>query len=166
MTVEMINETDTSFDFDMDEVSALVVKGVLEQEKFPEEAYVCITLVSEEEIQSINKEQRDIDSVTDVLSFPMIPWTSQANYEELSEFDDIRDPESGEIVLGDVVLCVQRIIDQAKEYGHSNRREFAFLICHSMLHLLGYDHMEEDDRILMEERQKIIMNAIQISRES
>ena len=166
MTVEMINEVNGSFDFDMEQVANIVVKGVLDEEKFPQEAYVCITLVSDEEIKTINSEQRDIDSVTDVLSFPMIPWTSPAKYDELSGFEDIFDPESGEIILGDVVLCEQKIHEQAKEYGHSEKREFAFLICHSMLHLLGYDHIEETDRVLMEEHQVKIMNAIHISRES
>ncbi len=166
MTVEMIDEVETTFDFDMEEVANAVAKGVLEYEKFPKEAYVCVTLVSEEDIQSINREQRDMDAVTDVLSFPMIPWTSPSDFEKLGEFEDICDPDSGEVILGDVVLCYQRIIDQAKEFGHSEKREFAFLICHSMLHLLGYDHMENSDRILMEEHQDQIMNYINITRES
>ena len=165
MTIEIINDGNFSLDFDMEEVANLTVKGVLSVEKFPEDAYVCITYVSEEEIQSINKEQRDIDSVTDVLSFPMIPWSFPANYNELSDFSDIKDPQTGEIMLGDVVLCIPKVVSQAKEYGHSKRREFAFLICHSMLHLLGYDHMEENDRILMEEHQNKIMDYINISRE-
>ncbi len=165
MTIEIINDGNFSLGFDMEEVANQTVKGVLSVEKFPEDAYVCITLVSEEEIQSINKEQRDIDSVTDVLSFPMIPWSFPANYNELSDFSDIKDPETGEIMLGDVVLCIPKVVSQAKEYGHSKRREFAFLICHSMLHLLGYDHMEENDRILMEEHQNKIMDYINISRE-
>lgn len=166
MTVEMTDEVNSSFDFDMDQVAEAVVKGVLEYENFPFEASVAITLVSEEDIKSINFEQREIDSVTDVLSFPMIPWSAPANYSELSDFDDIIDPDSKEVILGDVVICEQRVIEQAKEYGHSEKREFAFLICHSMLHLLGYDHMEESERILMEEHQKNIMNAINITRES
>lgn len=166
MTVEMMDEVNASFDFDMNQVAKTVVKGVLDFEKFPYEAAVSITLVSEEDIKSINFEQREIDSVTDVLSFPMIPWSAPANYSELSDFDDISDPDSEEIILGDVVICVQRVISQAKEYGHSEKREFAFLICHSMLHLLGYDHMEASDRILMEDHQECIMNAINITRES
>lgn len=166
MTLELMNETEASFDFDMEEVARLTVNGVLKHEKFPKEVSVSITIVSEEDMQSINNEQREIDAVTDVLSFPMLPWTEPANYSELDEFEDILDPESGEVFLGDVVLCEQRVRDQAKEYGHSEKREFAFLICHSMLHLLGYDHMVDTDRLLMEAHQEAIMNEINIVREA
>ena len=166
MTLELMNETEASFDFDMEKVARLTVNGVLKHEKFPKEVSVSITIVSEEDMQSINKEQREIDAVTDVLSFPMLPWTEPANYSELDEFEDILDPESGEVLLGDVVLCAQRIKDQAKEYGHSEKREFAFLICHSMLHLFGYDHMVDTDRLLMEAHQEAIMKEINIVREA
>ena len=166
MTVEVFDEVMTPFDFDIDEVSRLVVDGTLQTEEFPKEAFVSITLVSEEEIRDINREQRGIDSATDVLSFPMIDWKKPVDYEKLDEALDIYEPDSGEVVLGDVILCVPRVISQAKEYGHSIKREFAFLICHSMLHLLGYDHMEESDRILMEEHQNKIMNFINITREA
>ncbi len=166
MTLELMNETDASFDFDMEEIARLTVNGVLKHEAFPKEASVSITIVSEEDIQSINSEQREIDAVTDVLSFPMLPWSAPVNYAELDSFEDIYDPDTKEVFLGDVVLCEQRIKDQAKEYGHSEKREFSFLICHSMLHLLGYDHMVEEDRVLMEAHQEAIMNEINIVREA
>lgn len=165
MTIEMNEEVVSSFSFDTEEIAKKVICGVLDYEKFPYEAEVALTLVSAEEIQTINREQRNIDRVTDVLSFPMIPWTKEANYEELDEMDDVFHPETGEAMLGDIVLCVPKVISQAIEFGHSEKREYAFLIAHSMLHLLGYDHEDEDERIRMEKRQKEILEYIGITRE-
>ena len=165
MTIEMNEEVVSSFSFDTEEIAKKVINGVLDYEKFPYEAEVSLTLVSAEEIQTINREQRTIDKVTDVLSFPMIPWTKEANYEELDSMNDVFHPETGEAMLGDIVLCVPKVISQAIEFGHSEKREYAFLIAHSMLHLLGYDHEDEDERIRMEERQKEILEYIGITRE-
>lgn len=165
MTIEISEEVSTSFDFDIEEIAAKVINGVLDIEKFPYEAYVSLTLVSEEDIKEINRTQRDMDKVTDVLSFPMIPWTSAVNYEELDSYSDVFHPETGEAMLGDIVLCVPRVISQAMEYGHSNKREYAFLIAHSMLHLLGYDHEDENERLEMEERQREVLEYIGITRE-
>ena len=165
MTIEINEEVETSFDFDLKEVAHQVINGVLDFEKFPYEADVSLTLVSSEDIQAINKEQREMDKVTDVLSFPMIPWSSPVCYEELETFDDIFHPETGEAILGDIVLCVPKVIAQALEFGHSEKRDYAFLIAHSMLHLLGYDHEDEDERIQMENRQKEILEYIGITRE-
>lgn len=165
MTIEINEEVNGCFPFDIEEIAKKVINGVLDYEKFPYEAEVSLTLVSEEEIKKINFEQREIDKVTDVLSFPMIPWTSPVNYEELLTFDDVFHPETKEVMLGDIVLCVPKVISQALEYGHSQKREYAFLIAHSMLHLLGYDHEDEEERILMEDRQKEILDSIGITRE-
>ena len=114
---------------------------------------VSVTLADNEEIREINNEHRGIDSATDVLSFP------QFDSSELDEFtlDD-------EIVLGDIVISCERAREQSIEYGHSYTRELAFLAVHSVLHLLGYDHMNEDEEKVMCELQDYILNSIGIVR--
>jgi len=125
-----------------------VVAGTLEYMKFKKEAEVSVTVVDGDEIKALNKEFRNIDRVTDVLSFPI----------------GDKNPETGEIVLGDIVLCADKIIAQAEEYCHTRKRELAFLTCHSMLHLLGYDHIEDKEREEMEALQKKILDKIGYTR--
>ena len=113
----------------------------------------------------MNMEFRQIDRPTDVLSFPMVNfdepgvWCGKAVESSVSI-----SPETGELVLGDIVLCSQIIKEQAQEYGHSEYREFAFLVVHSLLHLFGFDHMENDERVRMEKEQKSILQRCQIER--
>ena len=125
-----------------------VVTGTLEYMKFKKEAEVSVSVVDGEQIKELNRDFRNIDRVTDVLSFPI----------------GDKNPETGEIVLGDIVLCAEKVISQAQEFGHTRKRELAFLTCHSMLHLLGYDHIEEDDRIEMENLQRKILEKIGYTR--
>ena len=109
----------------------------------------------------------DIDKTTDVLSFPNIDWEAPADYENVDEEEfncSSFNPETGLPILGEICLNKDRIISQAGEYGHSVKREFAFLIAHSMLHLLGYDHMEDDEAKVMEEKQKEYLEDLKISR--
>lgn len=124
------------------------VNGALRYEGFEKDAEVSVTLVTAEGIKELNAEYRDKDAVTDVLSFPI--------------FDDMDDEMA---ILGDIVLCLSRAEEQAKEYGHSFEREVAFLTVHSALHLLGYDHEsgEEDEREMFD-RQKLIMEYLEIER--
>jgi probable rRNA maturation factor len=135
-----------------------VVRGCLAAENFPGEAEVSVTLTGPEEIRVLNREYRGIDSETDVLSFPMLEFPAPADYSCLSPED--QNPETGETVLGDIVLNVAAVKRQAAEYGHTQTRELAFLTAHSMLHLLGYDHMEEEERLCMEERQRDILDQM------
>ena len=172
MTIQFENEYlehDLSdiFSFPYEEVASFVVNQVLDQEKCPYEASVEIILTSDEEIHKINMEQRGIDRPTDVLSFPMVDFGSPCDYDilEQPEADFYFDPDSGELMLGDIVLSILRIVEQAEEYGHSRKREYAFLIAHSMLHLLGYDHMTEEDAALMEEKQNQVLEALKITRD-
>lgn len=125
-----------------------VVTGTLEYMKFKKEAEVSVSVVDGEQIKELNRDFRNIDRVTDVLSFPI----------------GDKNPETGEIVLGDIVLCAEKVISQAQEFGHTRKRELAFLTCHSMLHLLGYDHIEEDERIEMENLQRKILEKIGYTR--
>ena len=165
MTVLYEKECESEFDFQEEELLEKIIPYVLKEEKCPFEAEVSVTLVDKEEIHRLNREFRQVDKPTDVLSFPMMEYDAPADFEgalfcETQTFS----PDSEELVLGDIVLCADVIKEQAREYGHSERREFAFLTVHSMLHLLGYDHMEEEERVQMEERQRIIMNGLNINR--
>ena len=133
--------------------------------KCPYEAEINLTITDNDDIQQLNKEFRGIDRPTDVLSFPMV------DYEEPLDFSiaesspgDYFNPESGELLLGDIVISAEKVISQADEYGHTVLREYCFLIVHSMLHLFGYDHIEEEDRAEMEKLQKEIMDAAGIHR--
>ena len=117
-------------------------------------AEVSITLTNNAYIHELNKKYRQIDRPTDVLSFA------------LNESDEPKVEDGPEInVLGDIIISVERAEEQAAEYGHSVRREMAFLTVHGMLHLLGYDHMEEADRLEMEAEQKYVMEQLGIPRE-
>lgn len=174
MTIYYDNQTDYEFDFDYKKVANDVITKTLLHEQFKYDVEVSITFVNEESIRMINKEYRDIDNSTDVLSFPMIEYDSDYSriserkeemYDFLIDIIDIKNPDTDEIILGDIVLCVPVIINQAKEYNHSILREYAFLIVHSMLHLLGFDHIEEDERIIMENKQNQILESLSITRD-
>ena len=125
-----------------------------------EDAEVSVTLTDDAHIHALNRAYRNVDRPTDVLSFPM------AEYERPGDFSIFRggdpelfNPDTGDFFLGDIVLNLDRIESQAREYGHSERRELAFLTAHSMLHLFGYDHMAEGERSEMERRQREILEG-------
>ena len=130
----------------------------------PINAEISLSFVSQEEIQRLNKMYRNIDNYTDVLSFPMIEYETAGEFDFLENQPECFHPESGEALLGDIVISKEKVISQAEEYGHSPLREYAFLIAHSMLHLLGYDHMEEQERLVMEKKQNEILERLGISR--
>ena len=162
------------FDFDKEEIARAVCEKVLELEACPVPAEVSLSYVGDEEIRSINSACRGLDQSTDVLSFPNLAFEGAdgpGNWEILLESGegtvpaDYMDPESGCLLLGDIVLNLNRTASQAEEYGHSRKREFAFLIAHSMLHLCGYDHMTPEDAAVMFARQESILSALQITRE-
>ena len=98
------------------------------------------------------------------MSFPFNEFKSPGNFDDIEESVDAFNPESGELLLGDIILSTEHIIEQAREYGHSETRELAFLVVHSMLHLMGYDHMIDDERKDMEDRQRKILEFEGISR--
>lgn len=139
-----------------DEILTTMIKAAeycLDLEQVDKErAEISVTFVEAEEIRNLNREYRDTDKVTDVLSFP--------------QFDDLNElPEFGEICLGDVVICKDRAAEQAEEFGHSFEREIIYLFTHSILHLLGYDHMEEEDKKEMRQREEAVMEHLGISRQ-
>ncbi len=153
------------FSFPYRDLAQQVIKAALDAERFPFEAEVSLTLTDNPSIQEINHETRGIDAPTDVLSFPMLDYPAPADFSGVEEqWEGCVNPDTGEVMLGDIVLSVDRIRSQAEEYGHSQKREYAFLIVHSMLHLMGYDHMEPDEAARMEERQRDILDALRITR--
>ena len=165
MSLFIEEEGGTALPFDVEETARLVVEAALELENCPYETEVNLLLTTDEEIHRMNMEFRQIDRPTDVLSFPMIEYEMPGDFSGIrEESDDLFNPESGELLLGDIVMSKDKVMFQAEQYGHSPRREYAFLIAHSMLHLFGYDHMEDDERRIMEERQRRIMEKVHILR--
>ena len=166
MNLLIEKETDDSFDFDYEEAAKSIIEQALDYLKCPYEVQLNLTLTDNEGIHVINKEYRQIDRPTDVLSFPLVdypePNVFPDNLEEMAE--DYFDLDTGELMLGDIIISVEKCKGQAKEYGHSELREYSFLIVHSMLHLFGYDHMEDDERLVMEEKQREILDKAGIFR--
>ncbi|MBQ6887778.1 MAG: rRNA maturation RNase YbeY [Lachnospiraceae bacterium] len=166
MTFYVENETDVEFDFSVEDTVRDVMEAVLDSENCPYESEINVLLTDNEGIHQFNMQYRNIDRPTDVLSFPNL------NYDAPSEFDaaaaeeaDCFNPETGELVLGDIIISVEKVKEQAENYGHSEKREFAFLVAHSMLHLCGYDHMEEAEAKQMEEKQEAVLCKLGITRE-
>ena len=166
MNLYMENETEREFPFSVEDTARLVCQAVLEGEGCPYEAQVSIVLTDGRGIREMNREYRGIDRETDVLSFPNVDFEEEGVFDIDEDREaDCFDPETGELVLGDIMISVDKVYGQAEEYGHSLRREFAFLVAHSMLHLCGYDHMEEDERLRMERRQEEILTGLGITRD-
>lgn len=164
MTIYLEEESEIRLPVDCRKTAEQVVEETLDYEGFPYEAEVEILLTDNESIREMNREQRGIDRPTDVLSFPMIDYEKAGEFDFLEERPDCFHPETGEALLGDIVISKEKVLSQAEEYGHSPLREYAFLIAHSMLHLLGYDHMEEQERVVMEKKQNEILERLGISR--
>ncbi|SEK38584.1 MULTISPECIES: rRNA maturation RNase YbeY [unclassified Butyrivibrio] len=161
------NEVDAKFSFDIEETAKKVAGEVLKSEGCPFDVQLSLLITDDEGIRQINSEFREIDSPTDVLSFPNISYENPGDFSAAmgEQKIDVTDPESGLIVFGDIVINENRVRQQAEEFGHSELREFAFLVAHSMLHLCGYDHMEEDEAKVMEEKQENVLQSLGITRD-
>ena len=165
MSLSVETEVDVEFGFDYEALAKRVIEFALEHEEFPYECEVNLTLTDNEGIREINRTYREIDKPTDVLSFPLINYEKAGDFSALEEnYDDNFNPDTGEIMSGDIIISIEKVKEQADSYGHSIEREFAFLILHSMLHLFGYDHMTEEEAAIMEEKQKIILDKMKIFR--
>ena len=165
MSFYLEEEVEVKFEFNYAELAEKIVNYCLDYSDFPYEAEVNLTLTDNAGIHEINKEFRNIDRPTDVLSFPMLNYETPGDFSFLDdENNDDFNPDTGEAMLGDIVISVDKAYEQAESYGHSVEREFAFLITHSMLHLFGYDHMEEEERKVMEAKQKDILQKMNILR--
>ena len=165
MSIYIETETEVNFDFDYEKVINQVIEFSSEYVHCPYETEVNVIITDNEEIHQINKEYRGIDRPTDVLSFPMVEYKTPGDFSGVEEGNsDVFNPETGELILGDIMISVEKIKEQAMEYGHSELRELAFLTAHSMLHLFGYDHIEDEERRVMEDAQQEIMSGLNISR--
>lgn len=164
MIYNFCSETEVNFDFDYETIYHKVVDCVLDTFNCKYDCEVSLLLVDNNAIKEINSETRGIDKPTDVLSFPNIILEKPGNFDLIDEASDCFEPDSGELILGDIVISADKVISQASEYGHSQLREYAFLICHSLLHLLSFDHMTDDEREVMEEYQSKVMEALKILR--
>ena len=147
-----------------EELAKRVIDAALDYVGCPYEAQVNLLLTTNEQIHEMNRQFRGIDRPTDVLSFPMLEYAEPGDFDFLEEREDCFDPESGELVLGDIVISKDKVLEQAEAFGHSAEREYAFLIAHSVLHLTGYDHIEEQERLVMEQKQRDILEQLQILR--
>lgn len=134
------------------------IRAVLDQEHITADCEVNVLVTNDSSIQAINNASRGIDKPTDVLSFPMFQLTAG---DPPKDWTDYIDPETGLCPLGDMAISLERAIAQAKEFGHSTRREIGYLTIHSMLHLLGYDHLDEGpQKAQMRKREETIASRI------
>ena len=162
------NETEYAPEFDLQKTAEKVIFYILEKEDCPFEVEVNLTITDNEGIHSVNKEFREVDAPTDVLSFPVLEFASPADFKPyLYDPDSVTDYDydTEMVMLGDILISKDRVISQAEEYGHSEKREFAFLVAHSTLHLLGYDHMTEEEAKVMEDKQKAYLDELGITRD-
>ena len=164
MTIQINYEAERKLDIDYEKLASEVAEHILETENCPYDVCVNLVITDNEEIKRVNTEFRSIGAPTDVLSFPMLEYETPGDFSHFESEEDCFDPETGELLLGDIVISKEKVIAQAEEYGHSVKREYAFLIAHSVLHLSGYDHMEEEERIEMETLQREILNELNILR--
>ena len=141
-----------------EEIIKKVVEQCFKEEKLEQsKLYVSITLTTPDNIHKINKQYRDVDRETDVLSFPMF---------EKEEIDEkIKNNDfPHEDILGDIVISIKRVEEQAKEYGHSFERELAYMIVHGFYHLMGYDHIKDEDKVIMRAKEEQVLQTLQINR--
>lgn len=166
----MIYEDNRQTLIEIDEKLSLTIDKIidyaLKEEKVLIPYEVSVIYVDNKTIQEINLETRGIDRATDVLSFPMLDYYDKKVFKECYDGHNfsVIDLNDGNLVLGDIVLSLERAKEQSEEFGHSFEREVCYLIIHSVLHLLGYDHMEEDEKKVMRKREEEILNKFEIMR--
>ena len=153
MDILFDNNTDYIIDKNTFDLINKCIKESLNIENFTQNVEISLSIVNNDEIKEINLLHRNIDKETDVLSFPL-----------LDDFENIPNNVLHPIPLGDIIISIDKAISQAEDYGHSLERELCFLTVHSMLHLLGYDHMTEEEEKIMFEKQNIILNNLNIKR--
>ena len=158
MTIYIENESDIKLNIPYRKIIEDSINLSLDFEKVPYECEISVTIVDDERIHEINKEFREIDRSTDVLSFPLNEFEKAADWHNFDEDKASFNYDTGELMLGDIILSAEHIIKQANEYGHTRKRELAFLVIHSILHLLGYDHITKEDEEKMFSRQRQILD--------
>lgn len=166
MTILLDNETDISLGIEYEKIADKVVNASLDYLKCPYECEVNILLTDNAGIRVVNNETRQIDKETDVLSFPSIYFEVPGDFSIVeNDISSNFNSDSGELILGDIMISLEKVIEQSQTYGHSVTREYAFLIAHSMLHLSGYDHIDDDERADMERMQDEILLSIGYTRD-
>lgn len=165
MNIMIEKEYEGEIGISYERIAKEVIETAIDYVQCPYECQVNLLLVDNETIHRVNQETRQIDRPTDVLSFPMAEYPHPADFSEIEKDPMAFDPESGEFLLGDIMISMDKVWEQAKNYGHSAEREYAFLIAHSMLHLFGYDHMKEDERKEMEQKQEEILIRTRYTRD-
>lgn len=168
MTFYVDNETPYEINEELQKKIEEIVLEVTKEEQFYYPFEVNLLITDNNGIKEFNSTYRKITKETDVLSFPNLDFEIPGNYDVLeNEIEKINyyNLDTDEVVLGDIIISYEKIISQANEYGHSETRELCFLIAHSMLHLLGYDHMEPDEAKVMEEKQKKILDRLGITKD-
>lgn len=160
MSIQIEKETKQDLELNYETIVEEIVNEAMDYMNCPYEIELNVILTDNEGIHQVNLEQRGIDAPTDVLSFPMLEYEKAGDFSFLEKDEEIYNfnADTGELILGDIMISLEKVRDQAREYQHSERREFAFLLAHSMLHLFGFDHMEEEERIEMERMQEEILN--------
>lgn len=159
-------QTKINVDKELIEQLTYVIEFALKEEEVNVKCEVSLLFVDNDEIKEINNETRNIDKETDVLSFPMLEYSENKVFKE--QYKDYKflasDLDGDELVLGDIVLSLEKALEQSKEYNHSFEREASYLVVHSVLHLLGYDHMKDDEKIIMRKREEEILGKLNILR--
>ena len=167
MTFYVENETEEQFSFDVDKLISTLTNELISTFDIPYEVSLNVSFTDDETIRNINKEFRGIDHATDVLSFPAIEFETPGDFSIIQKDSfEFFDPDTKELILGDIMISLEHAHSQALEYGHSFKREIAFLITHSLLHLSGFDHETENERAVMEDYQRKILDTVGITRET
>lgn len=166
MNIEITYESEDKLEIPYEEIIEKVALEAMKYESCPYEAEVTVLLADDEKIKSLNSQFRFIESTTDVLSFPMVDFQKGGDFSVLE--DELSDmyfhPGTGDLLLGDIAISVQKVRSQAEAYGHSLERELGFLVAHSMFHLMGYDHVDDHEREIMENKQREVLENLGIVR--
>lgn len=166
--IDIDNNKIYKFEFNLDILTKRIAKEVFINEKLLYDFSFNVKIVDSKEIKKINYKERNINKITDVLSFPNINFSKPSNFKKYVNNKDIDvsiiDLDTKTIFLGDVIICYDMILKASKKYGHSIKREYSFLLTHSLFHLLGYDHMNEKDEKVMFSKQEKVLNNLKIYR--
>jgi probable rRNA maturation factor len=167
MTFYVENETNEQFPFNVEELISILTKEIIKTFNIPYDVSLNVSFTDDPSIREINKEFRGIDKSTDVLSFPALEFEKAGDFSNIKDDSpEYFDPDTNELILGDIMISLEHAHAQALEYGHSFKREIAFLITHSLLHLSGFDHVTEEERKVMEDLQRNILDTVGITRET
>lgn len=155
------NQKDMAIDESIMNIIESAIEKCIKNENFDKPCEVFVTLVDNPAIQEINKANRNIAKATDVLSFPML---DMVNGQILSDISADFNPETGRLLLGDIVISIEKVVQQAEAYGHSFSRELAFLTTHGIFHLLGYDHQDSQQEKNMISKQEDVLKLMGMQR--